>query len=746
VISRLAGGRLAVVARCARSCDHARVIEHGRAPPIHRVAVVAHIVRWHVRRRLAGRLDTVVTAEACAEHVGVVDLSHRLECNNRMAVFADVVGRDVRVRLAERGDVVVAADAIAGHVRMIEASGFPCERRVARITFECRLDVTARLAGGPGTIVAAAAAAEHVRVVDDHDRFERDNRMTCLADVVREHVRRRFADRIDVVVALHAVAHDVCVIERRGFPRKRGVTRTAVEQRRNVALRLAGRGGPVVALCTVALHVHVINGDDRLERNGRMAAFTDVIGAYVRRRFADRIDVVVALEAIAGDVDVIERRGLPRQRRVTRRAIDRRRNVARRLAGCQGAVVATSAAAEHVVVIDHGDRLPRDGAVAVLAYIVGPYVRGGLARDPHVVMARRTTADDPVVAERRRLPRHGAVAGIALGRCREMIGILALCARAVVARRTAALHVTVIDHHDRFKRHRRMARLAHHVGRNVRRVFAGRAHAVVALRTAVNNAGVVEQRGLPCQRRVTLIAFQRRLHVVLGLAGRDRALVAARAIAQHVRVINPRDRLPEVRRVAVFADVVRKDVSGAFAGGLCTVMAAETAVDDARVVKRHTGPRKGVVARGAIVGRLRMGRRFRIRIRAVVARLTRTHHLLVIDERHRLPTGRRRMTRLTHRRRQHVPRRLRRVRDPIAAVVASRAGARRSFEHASYVARFAVDVAVHAVEFEAGREVIERRGYRGGMSERRDREHQQQDEESSAAFHVQITCSAIPDQ
>lgn len=76
--------------------------------------------------------------------------------------------------------------------------------------------------------------------------------------------------------------------------------------------------------------------------------------------------------------------------------------------------------------------------------------------------------------------------------------------------------------------------------------------------------------------------------------------------------------------------------------------------------------------------------------------------------------------------------------------MAANARSRRPFEDAADMARLAICIAVHAIEFEASGEVIKR--YGSGIPERRNRERQQQDEQSTAAFHVQITCAAIPDR
>lgn len=210
-----------------------------------------------------------------------------------------------------------------------------------------------------------------------------------------------------------------------------------------------------------------------------------------------------------------------------------------------------------------------------------------------------------------------------------------------------------------------------------------------------------------------------------------------------MRVIDHDDRFPEGRRMTVLADVVGQYMFQSFARSPYAVVALVTPIDDPRVIeRRHTGPGEGVVAPTAVVRGQRMSRRFSVRISAVVTRLAGAHHFVMVDDRNRLPTGRGGMACLTYRCRQHVLGRLRRARDSIAAVMATCAAARRSFEHAVPVARLAVDVAVQAVEFEPRRKMIERncRRHRGVRRNGRDT-RQEQPEERCAELHSELTDS-----
>lgn len=59
------------------------------------------------------------------------------------------------------------------------------------------------------------------------------------------------------------------------------------------------------------------------------------------------------------------------------------------------------------------------------------------------------------------------------------------------------------------------------------RAFSTRSGAVVARRTATRDAGVIETGGQPGDSGVTISAFEHRRKVVRGLAGSNRAVMAA---------------------------------------------------------------------------------------------------------------------------------------------------------------------------------------------------------------------------
>ena len=111
----------------------AAVIEVGRHPAVGGVAQIAGVVAGDVVRRLAGGGGAVVTTEAGADHVIVIDPDHRHPGGVAMAVLAHIVGRNVGRILAGGGGAVVAAGAVGRGAGVIEGRRYPGVGGVAQI-------------------------------------------------------------------------------------------------------------------------------------------------------------------------------------------------------------------------------------------------------------------------------------------------------------------------------------------------------------------------------------------------------------------------------------------------------------------------------------------------------------------------------------------------------------------------------------------------------------------------------------
>ena len=112
----------------------------------------------------------------------------------------------------------------------------------------------------------------------------------------------------------------------------------------------------------------------------------------------------------------------------------------------------------------------------------------------------------------------------------------------------------------------------------------------------VAQPGVTVIRGDPGDGAMAQATVLRRIEVPRILAGGRSAIVAGRARAQDLGVINGNDRRPDICAVAVFADVGRLRVQWTLAGRVCSVMAADTIVDNVCVVEIRWQPGDSSVA------------------------------------------------------------------------------------------------------------------------------------------------------
>jgi len=100
-----------------------------------------------------------------------------------------------------------------------------------------------------------------------------------------------------------------------------------------------------------------------------MAVFTDVRGLYVQRILPDGFSTVVAAEAVVGDVGMIKEDREPANGAVAVIAVVTTGDVGRVLAGRRRTVMAGTAAADNLRVIDHCWWDPYRRAMAIFADI-----------------------------------------------------------------------------------------------------------------------------------------------------------------------------------------------------------------------------------------------------------------------------------------------------------------------------------------------------------------------------------------
>jgi len=317
-----------------------------------------------------------------------------------VAVVAFALSGEMPDGLAGGSGAVVAARASArSHVRMIEARRQPARCRMADIALSGGLQVPGVLAGCGSPIVTARADADHMCVVHLRCWRERRDVVAVLAYVVGRNMAHGLADGVDVIVATDAVSGNVVVIEIGRQPGGRRMTVLAGIAAGYVPRRFAGNDCVVVAARTGTCHLQMIDCDDRSERDDRVTILADVGRRYVIDGLSDRIDGVVTVEAVAGDVVVVEIGGRERDCRVAILAIVAARYVARRFSRGNESVVTAAAGSEHLCVIDLCDRSKRDDRVAVLANARRVDVCRRLADGFDAVVTTHAVAGDVVVVE-----------------------------------------------------------------------------------------------------------------------------------------------------------------------------------------------------------------------------------------------------------------------------------------------------------------------------------------------------------
>ena len=164
-----------------------------------------------------------------------------------MAVLADVTGVDMSRALADCIGTVMTADAVAGYVYVVEVRGDPCRRHVAIVTGVATLNMRRVLAGGHGAVVAGSARADDLQMVDRVGGRPDQVVMAILAEVGRIDVSGTLARCLDTVMAARTVVDDIGVIEVGRNPRVGRMAVVTIVAAADMCRVLACRDGAVVA-------------------------------------------------------------------------------------------------------------------------------------------------------------------------------------------------------------------------------------------------------------------------------------------------------------------------------------------------------------------------------------------------------------------------------------------------------------------------------------------------------------------
>jgi len=137
----------------------------------------------------------------------------------------------------------------------------------------------------------------------------------------------------------------------------------------------------------------------------------------------------------------------------------------------------------------------------------------------------------------------------------EMSGVLTGGGYTIVTRVTRSQHLRVVNGRDWYPAGRRMAVFADIRCADVRRVLAGRISAIVATKAIAGDVDVIEVGRNPGNRRVAVIAGVTAYDMCRVLAGRSGAVMAGRARTKHLCMIDGIRRCPDNAVVAVLADI-----------------------------------------------------------------------------------------------------------------------------------------------------------------------------------------------
>jgi hypothetical protein len=196
-------------------------------------------------------------------------------------------------------------------------------------------------------------------------------------------------------------------------------------------------------------YLRMIDGIGRRPYHVVMAVFTDVGRSNVSSVLARRASTVMATDAVANDAGVIKIGGNPGNRRVAVVAVIAALHVRRILARGDRAVMAGSAAAGYLSMVDGISGRPERVVVAVLTNIGRIDVRRILAASFGAVVASETVVADTGMVEPGWRPYRRLVTILAVVAGRNVVRRLASRSNAIVTGAAATGHRGVIHECDR---------------------------------------------------------------------------------------------------------------------------------------------------------------------------------------------------------------------------------------------------------------------------------------------------------
>ena len=178
-------GAIEVASMVERLVGQAQMLVDMWQPDIGHVADIALLVRNEVSVILAGGYVAVMAGRARTQDLCVVYVGCRRPDRRGVTVLAHIRCQDVCRMFASRVSAVVTTDAVARDIDVIEIGRNPRVGCVAVVAVVTTRDVRRVLAGCCVAIVAGAAGPEYLGVINHIGRRPDDVVMAVLADIGR---------------------------------------------------------------------------------------------------------------------------------------------------------------------------------------------------------------------------------------------------------------------------------------------------------------------------------------------------------------------------------------------------------------------------------------------------------------------------------------------------------------------------------------------------------------------------------
>lgn len=269
------------------------------------MTILAYICRARVLRILTGCNRTVVATETVTGDIGVV-IRGGQPGDSGVAVITIISTRNVVRVLTGCDSAVVAGTATTQYLCVIYGERWqPDGRRVAVFANIGCKRMSWRLASRGYAIMAITAIAGDICVIEI-GRQPASRRVAVLTHITAGDVRRRLAGCGHAVVTAYAIADDANVVEVCGHPACGRMTVIARVAAGDVRGRLARGNRTVVAGSTGTNDLSMIDSRRRSKSDHGVAVLAHIAGVDVVRVLTGRVVAVVAAHTVAGNVDVIE--------------------------------------------------------------------------------------------------------------------------------------------------------------------------------------------------------------------------------------------------------------------------------------------------------------------------------------------------------------------------------------------------------------------------------------------------------